>query len=100
MKVCFVTSNYPPEAWGGTEQVVTALARELRALGVEVAVITGSDRPHGGDDVRTERHEDVVVHRVFKTDAEWAQQAFSHPRVLAAIADLLARSAATAACRS
>src|SRR5690606_35575896 len=46
VKVCFVTSNYPPEAWGGTVQVVTALARELRALGVEVAVITGSDRPH------------------------------------------------------
>ena len=29
MKVCFITANYPPEVWGGTEHVVVALAREL-----------------------------------------------------------------------
>ena len=46
MKVAFVTSNYPPEGRGGTEQVVTAMARELRALGATIAAITCSDTVH------------------------------------------------------
>ena len=39
MKVCFLTANFPPEATGGTEQVVTALLRELRGRGVDVEVV-------------------------------------------------------------
>lgn len=91
MKVCFVTSNYPPEARGGTEQVTVALARELGARGVEVVVVSGSDQPHDGCDVRVERHEGTIVHRVFKTAEEWAEKAFVQARVLRLVGDLLAR---------
>ncbi|MBX3463891.1 MAG: glycosyltransferase [Planctomycetes bacterium] len=96
MKVCFVTSNYPPEAWGGTEQVVTALARELHGRGVAVVAITGSDVPHGSEaagdgDVRPERFEDTVVHRVFKRPDEWDRHGFVRPRLLALLRDLLRR---------
>jgi len=96
MKVCFVTSNYPPEAVGGTEQVVTALARELRGHGVEVVAISSSDVPHGSaeagaDDVREEEHEGVVVHRIFKRPGEWDRQGFVRPRLLALVRRLLER---------
>lgn len=63
MKVCFVTAYWPPEAIGGTEQVTVALARELRALGVEVVAISGSDVP-GAPDVTRDVQDGVVVHRL------------------------------------
>lgn len=96
MKVCFVTSNFPPEAVGGTEQVVTALAARLAAAGVEVVAISGSDVPHGSaeagrDDVRTESFEATTVHRVFKLPDEWDRQGFVRPRLLGIVRDLLAR---------
>ncbi len=95
MKVCFVTANYPPEAIGGTEQVVTALARELRRLGVEVVVVTGSDLPRGSaaagpDDVRREQFEGTVVHRIFRQPDEWDRQGFVRPRLLRLVERLLA----------
>ncbi|MBL8726863.1 MAG: glycosyltransferase [Planctomycetes bacterium] len=96
MKVCFVTSNFPPEAVGGTEQVVAALAARLHAAGVEVTAISGSDVPHGSveaghEDVRHERHEDTVVHRIFKLPDEWDRHGFVRPRILALVRDLLVR---------
>jgi glycosyltransferase involved in cell wall biosynthesis len=89
VKVCFVTGNWPPEAWGGTEQVVVGLARELRARGVEVVGISGSDIPHAGVDERREEHTGVVVHRVFKLPDEWDHQGFVRPRILALLRDRL-----------
>jgi len=96
MKVCFVTSNYPPEAVGGTEQVVTALARALRARGVEIVVISSSDVPHGSvaageGDVRHEAHDGTVVHRIFKLPDEWDRHGFVRPRILALVRNLLVR---------
>ncbi len=91
MKVCFVTANWPPEAVGGTEQVVTALARELRAHGVDVVAISGSDVPHAGTDVAPEQHEGVPVHRVFKLPDEWDRQGFVRPRILQLVRELLSR---------
>jgi glycosyltransferase involved in cell wall biosynthesis len=91
VKVCFLTANHPPEARGGTEQVVVALSRELRARGVSVFVISGSDEPHSGDDVRVEDHDGVPVHRVFKLPDEWDVQTFVRPRILALVRGLLAR---------
>lgn len=85
VKVCFVTSNYPPEANGGTEQVAAALLHELGARGVDGAVLSGSDRPDDGGQVHDEVHRGVPVRRVFKTTEEWSQQAMSRPRVLAAV---------------
>lgn len=89
MKVCFLTANHPPEAWGGTEQVVTALARELRASGTDIVVISGSDVPHAGVDVRDEVHEGVRVHRVHKLPDEWDRQGFVRPRILELVRRLL-----------
>lgn len=85
MRVAFVTSNYPPEGRGGTEQVVTAMARELRALGAQVAAITCSDTVHAGEDLRDEVFEHVPVRRLFKKLDEWDHNGFVRPRVLALV---------------
>ncbi|MBL8754678.1 MAG: glycosyltransferase [Planctomycetes bacterium] len=89
MKVCFVTANHPPEALGGTEQVVQALARELRRHGVEIVVVSGSDEPHAGVDVGREVHDGVVVHRIRKCADEWDRQGFVRPRILGLVRTLL-----------
>ena len=91
MKVCFVTANHPPEAWGGTEQVVVALARELRRHDVEIVVISGSDVPHAGVDIVAEQHAGVVVHRVPRLADEWDPQSFVRPRILGLVRELLQR---------
>lgn len=81
MKACFLVANHPPEAWGGTEQVVVALARELRGRGVEVVVVSGTDVPHAGVDVLREEFAGVAVHRVPKLPDEWDRQGFVRPRI-------------------
>lgn len=91
MKVCFLTSNHPPEAWGGTEQVVAALEGEYQKQGVEIFVVTSSDLPHAGTDVRLEDHAGVAVHRVFKLADEWDHQGFVRPRILSIVNDLFVR---------
>lgn len=93
MKVAFVTSNYPPEGRGGTEQVVTAMARELRALGASVAAITCSDTVHAGEDQRDEVFEGVPVRRLFKQLHEWDHNGFVRPRVLALVKQWLLATA-------
>lgn len=89
MRVCFVTANYPPEARGGTEQVVVALAHELRELGAEVAAVSGSDVPHAGADAAEERYDGVSVHRLFRTPAEHDRHGYVRPRLLALLRDRL-----------
>lgn len=87
VRVCFVTANYPPEAQGGTEQVVVALARELASHSVEVAAISGSDerREDAGNDLRQERHQGVAVTRVFRRHGEHDQDGYERPRILALV---------------
>jgi glycosyltransferase involved in cell wall biosynthesis len=87
VKVCFITANYPPEANGGTEQVVAALARELASHSVEVAAISGSDerREDVGDDVREEQHEGVAITRLFRGRGERDQDGYERPRILALV---------------
>jgi glycosyltransferase involved in cell wall biosynthesis len=89
VKVCLLTSNYPPEVWAGTEQVVAALGAALRGRGVEIVVISGSDVPHAGTDVAHEEHEGIAVHRVFKLADEWDHQSFVRPRILGLVRALL-----------
>ncbi|MFY9344882.1 MAG: glycosyltransferase [Planctomycetota bacterium] len=91
MKVCFVTANYPPEALGGTEQVVTALARELSVFGVDLFVISGSDRPYTGTNVEDEIHEGLLVHRVVSQCDEHDANGFVRPRLLRSVRELLLR---------
>ncbi|MFN8824513.1 MAG: glycosyltransferase [Planctomycetota bacterium] len=83
MKVLFVVANHPPEALGGTEQVVVALTRELTALGVSCAVVSGSDVPHAGVDALEEGHAGVPVVRVPRRPDERDQHGFVRPRLLA-----------------
>lgn len=88
MKICFVTANYPPEARGGTEQVVVALARELgncEFVGepIQVCVLSGSDVAHSGEDLREEHYDAVPVTRVFRKLEEHDRHGFVRPRVLA-----------------
>ena len=88
MKVCFVTSYWPPEANGGTEQVVTALARELRALGAEVFAISGTDAP-GDRDVASEVHDGVTVHRLPRQPTEFGHGGRVLPRFPGLVRGLL-----------
>ncbi|MEC8652914.1 MAG: glycosyltransferase [Planctomycetota bacterium] len=89
MRVTFVTANFPPEACGGTEQVVAALARELRARGVEVSVISGSDQLHDGVDVVREAHDGVAVARLPRRAEEHDRHGFVRPRLLDLVRDEL-----------
>jgi glycosyltransferase involved in cell wall biosynthesis len=89
VKVCFVASNFPPEALGGTEQVVSALARALRQRGVDVLVVSGSDRLHDGVDVEVEQHDGAPVFRLRKLPAETDVRMLVRPRLLGLLRGLL-----------
>lgn len=89
MKVCFVTANFPPEACGGTEQVVTALLRELVLRGVELTVVSGSDRTHDGTDAFEETFEGASVVRLPRTPAEHDRHGFVRPRLLGLLRERL-----------
>ena len=91
MKICLLTANYPPEACGGTEQVVTALARAFRAAGHDVAAISGSDVPRARApaDVVDEVHDGVPVARVCKRPDEQDRHGFVRPRLLGIVRERL-----------
>lgn len=89
VKVCFLSSNHPPEAFAGTEQVVVALARQLVAGGVEVAVVTSSDVVHRGVDVGDERFDGIVVRRLYKKLGEWDHDGMVRPRLLGLLREQL-----------
>lgn len=92
MKVCFITANYPPEALGGTEQLVVALLRELRGLGVDPFVISGSDRweTESASDVDSECHQGVTVYRLRQRPGDHNGHGFVRDRALTVIRRLLA----------
>ena len=89
MKVCFVTANFPPEACGGTEQVVSALLRELVDRGLEVSVVSGSDRAHDGADVVSESYEGARVARLPRKRDEHDRHGFVRARLLGLVRDQL-----------
>lgn len=89
MKIAFVTSNYPPNGQGGTEQVVAALARELRQLGVSIAAVTCSNELHHGVDAHDYHHDEVPVRRLWKQHGEWDHDGFVRPRVLGLVREWL-----------
>lgn len=82
MKVCFLTANFPPEATGGTEQVVVALVRELRGRGVDVEIVTGSDRLLEDAAVFEEEWSGVTVTRLPRAPEEHDRHGFVRPRLL------------------
>lgn len=82
MKVCFLTPNFPPEVFAGTEMAVFALAQALRRRGVEVVVVTSSDMQHDGEDVIGEQCDGLRVMRLKKRMDEWDQSALLRPRLV------------------
>jgi O-antigen biosynthesis protein len=90
VKVLFVTANYPPEALGGTEQVVSALAREYGARGHEVVVVSGSDVASDVE-VRTDEVDGIVVHRISRRFGEYDHHGFLRPRIVSLVRGLLER---------
>jgi glycosyltransferase involved in cell wall biosynthesis len=90
VKVCFVTANYPPEALGGTEQVAAALARELRALGVELFVVSGSEVRSSTESV-VAAHAGVPVFRLPRRPDELQHPGAVLPRLPALVRGLLER---------
>ena len=82
MKACFVTANFPPEACGGTEQVVAALLRELVGRGAEAMVVSGSDCAREDRDVLRELHDGIQVARLLREPGEYDVHGFIRPRLL------------------
>lgn len=89
MKVCFLTSNFPPEIQAGTEMVAQALGEALVALGHQVLVLSTSERLHQGIDVQEEHLGGIRVLRIFKQRDEWDAAGLHRPRLLALCGDLL-----------
>lgn len=89
MKVCFLTSNFPPEIHAGTELVVVALGQALLRRGVEVVTITTSDVVHSGQDLRHEEFAGIRVLRVYKRADEWDANGLNRPRLANIVEHLL-----------
>lgn len=61
MRIVFLTTSYPSQAYPSSGVFVHALATSLQALGHKVTVITPADDAQAG----TEEYESVTVHRVW-----------------------------------
>lgn len=91
MKICFLTTNFPPEVHAGTEMAVSALGLELVRAGHEVVVVTSSETPHDGTDVIEEQYAGIPVVRLKKHADEWDQTALLRPRLVQRIDEVFAR---------
>lgn len=89
MRIALACHNFPPEFQGGTERVVEALAKALVALGHEVVVIAGSERPHRGQDVEVEARGGIVVLRIPRHREESYGLDLRRARVLMVFENLL-----------
>lgn len=89
MKIVFLTSNFPPETFAGTEMVAATLARSLRQRGHAVVVAASSSRPFFGDERHDEEWDGTRVHRFYKRLDEWDTQGHRRPRLLDLWRDLL-----------
>ncbi len=90
VKVALLTSNFPPEIHAGTEMVVVALGHALRRRGVDLVVVTSSEKVHSGQDLRVEDYEGMRVLRAFKHLDEWDQNRLDRPRLVELAAKALA----------
>ncbi len=83
MKIALVTQHYPPYFEGGTEAVVRSQARELAALGHELRVVSGTDRPHAGTSALREEVDGIPVAFLPRTADEPFDLILERPRLLA-----------------
>lgn len=91
MKVCFLTSNFPPEIHAGTEMVAAALGRALCREGAQVVVVSTSEVLHQGRDVSREELDGMRVLRLHKRPDEWDAAGLHRPRLLALVREILQR---------
>ncbi len=91
MKIILICASYPPEFRGGTEVVVKAEARALRAQGIDVSVIAGMAEVAEAGELHREELDGVEVVRISRTQAEALAPEWVHPRltelVLAEVSD-------------
>lgn len=91
--VALACPNFPPEFTGGTERVVAALAGALRSRGLEVAVVSGTEGPHRGEDVVVEEFEGLEVLRVPLLPEEGYGLELVRPRVVDVVRRVLVERA-------
>lgn len=91
LAIALTCNHYPPEFYGGTERVVQALARTLKAAGERVIVIAGSDQLLAADGDGYERSEDgeVPVYRLRRRPDETYDLDLARPRLLAQLEAIL-----------
>jgi glycosyltransferase involved in cell wall biosynthesis len=92
MRIALCAPNFPPEFLGGTERVVLAIARALRASGDEILLVAGSDRPWQGLDLVEEEFAGFPVHRLPRQPDEGYGLDVRRPRLRARFAQLLAEA--------
>lgn len=92
MKILFALHGFPPEATGGTERTVEALARAMVAAGHEVTILCGSVEVGPTDRVDESEHGGMRILRLHRDDLyfeSWWK--CYHPGVSATVARVLAR---------
>lgn len=89
MRVALACHNFPREFQGGTERVVLALARALRAAGDDVLVLAGSDLPWDGRDVIEEDAGGLRVLRLRRKPDEGYGLVVRNLRIRDLVGDLL-----------
>jgi glycosyltransferase involved in cell wall biosynthesis len=85
VRIALISAHYPPDFEGGSEVAVRALARALAALGHQVSVIAGTDRPHDGADVVYERVDGIPVARIPRHPGETLDLELLRPRIIALV---------------
>lgn len=88
MRVVLVAQHYPPHFEGGTEAVVRAQARELGALGHDVSVASGTDRPWVGNGESVEQVDGVEVTFLHRRPDEGYDLILERPRLQQRLARL------------
>jgi len=87
LRVVHLVSNFPPEFLGGTERYLSELVVLQKEAGLDVSVVSGSERRDDGIPARDEEWRGVPVRRVFRRGDERFGVEFLPPRARAAVRD-------------
>ncbi len=85
-----IAAHYAPEFEGGSERVVSALARGLFARGHELIVVCGTDRPAGAQELVRENVDGIEVVRIPLRAPEVFDLELARPRVEELVSKCLA----------
>lgn len=90
MRIVLVTGNFAPHFEGGTEAVARAQARELARRGHDVSILSGTDRPHTGEDREFAEVDGLSVSFFPRTAAEPYDLTLERPRIEALVCEAAA----------